>query len=86
MEEEKEKFRFQVGQVIRAIRKENNHSQAKVASLLGKDQGQISRIERGMEDIRISEVNQFCDYFGIAFADFAHKLKRSPTVYRSPSH
>ncbi len=70
-------FKAKTGKVLRIVRKKNNLSQEKVASLLEKDQSQISRIERGLDDIRFSEVNTLCNHFKISLFDFVAEVKYS---------
>ncbi len=70
-----DEFGLRVGMVIRSIREANRDPQVKVASLLGKDQSQISRIERGLEDIRFGEINKLCHYFGISMVDFVARVE-----------
>ena len=68
-------FKTKVGKVLKCVREKNNWPQTKVASLLGKDQSQISRIERGLEDIRFSEVNRFCTHFNVSLVDIVAEIK-----------
>ncbi len=63
--------------MLRTIREKSKQSQESVASLLGKDQSQISRIERGLEEIRFSEINKVCEYFNVGLVDFVAKIKYS---------
>ena len=68
-------FKIKTGKVLRSIREKNKQPQKKVAALLGKDQGQISRIERGLEDMRFSEVDKFCRHFNASFLDLVAEVK-----------
>ncbi len=72
-----EEFRIKAGKIFKSIREEHKTSQTKVGALLGKDQSQISRIERGLEDIRFSEVNKFCQHFGVSIVEFIAEVEYS---------
>ena len=68
-------FKIRAGKVFKSIRNKNKLSQKNVASMLGKDQSQISRIERGLEDIRFSEVDKFCKHCNVSLLDLVAKIK-----------
>ena len=68
-------FKIKTGKVLKSIRIKNKQSQKKVATLLGKDQVQISLIERGLEDMQLSEVDKFCKHFNVGLLDFVAKVK-----------
>ena len=68
-------FGIRVGSVLRSMREASKAPQAKIAFLLGKDQSQISRIERGLEDIRFGDINKLCRYFGVSMVDFVARVK-----------
>ena len=68
-------FKIKAGKVLREIREENNKPQTEIAALLGKDQSQISRIERGLEEIRLSEVSKICRYFNLDLVSVAAKIE-----------
>ena len=68
-------FKIKAGKVLREIREGNNKPQTEIAALLGKDQSQISRIERGKEDIRFAEVDKLCGHFGVSMVDVVAQIK-----------
>ncbi len=70
-------FKIKTGKTLKAIREKNHQSQRIVAYLLGKDQSQISRIERGLEDIRFSEFDKFCRHFDVSPLDVIAEIKHS---------
>ena len=67
-------FRIRAGKVFKSIREKYKQSQKDVASALKKDQGQISRIERGLEEMRFSEVDKFCKHFNVSFLDLVARI------------
>ena len=73
--DEDDLFKIKAGEVFKSIRIKNKQSQKKVASALGKDQTQISRIERGYEDMRFSEVNKLCRHFDYSFLELVAEVK-----------
>ena len=68
-------FKIKIGKILREIRLENNKSQAKIAALLGKDQSQISLIERGLQDIKLSEVKKICRHFNLDLVAVVAKIE-----------
>ncbi len=70
-------FKIKTGKTLKAIREKNHQSQRIVAYLLGKDQSQISRIERGLEDIRFSEFDKLCRHFNVSPLDVIAQIKHS---------
>ncbi len=72
---EADPFKFKTGRLLRSLREKHGIPQTRLASFLGKDQGQISRIERGLEDIRFAEINKLCHYFDISIVDFVAQIE-----------
>ncbi len=68
-------FRSKTGRLLRSLREKHRIPQAKLANFLDKDQSQISRIERGLEDLRFAEVSKLCHYFGISMVDFVAQVE-----------
>ena len=50
----------EVGQRLKQLREEHSYSQTQVAEYLGIDQSNLSKIERGERNFKLSSLNKLC--------------------------
>ena len=54
---------------LKKLRKKNNLSQEKLASILKITAGAVGNYERGERDISVTELNKLADLFGVELSD-----------------
>ncbi len=53
----------EIAQIIKEIRKENKLTQSELASILGISQANLSKIEAGERELKVSQWLKLCEYF-----------------------
>ena len=59
-----------IGQQLRSLRKQKGMSQAKVARVLGMSRATYIGMEKGVRDLKVSEVVKLCSLFGVSVDSF----------------
>jgi transcriptional regulator with XRE-family HTH domain len=62
--------RPEIGQRIRAVRTSKNWTQERMANYLGCSRRRVNRVERGLTDFTIFELELLAQVFEVSLADF----------------
>ncbi len=60
---------MQINQIIKALREDNDKTQAEIAELLNTSQGYYSKYELGKREIPTHHIKTLCLYYGVS-ADY----------------
>lgn len=65
-----------IGQKLKAVRKDNQQTQAGMAEILGLERTSVTNIERGKQRPGIHVLYRCCEYFEIPIAEFLPSIER----------
>ena len=65
--------RPEIGQRIRAVRSSKNWTQERTANYLGCSRRRVNRVERGLTDFTIFELELLAQVFEVSLADFLRR-------------
>lgn len=65
-----------IGQKLKAVRKNNQQTQAGMAEILGLERTSVTNIERGKQRPGIHVLYRCCEYFEIPIAEFLPSIER----------
>ena len=69
-------FKIELGARVRKIRKEHKMTQTEFGDAIGIAFYQISRYERGIDEMSVYVAMQICNRFNVAIEDFLHGLNK----------
>lgn len=68
-------FDVQLGQLLARLRERSSVSQESLARVLGRDQPQVSRVERGVRRVAVQDLLQWLEALGFTLSDVAAELE-----------
>ena len=71
-----------IGRELKAMRTDENLTQARVAGKLGKPQSYVSKLESGERSLRLSEVYDYAAALGIPLDAFTRRVEACIKDYR----
>ena len=71
-----------IGRELKAMRTDENLTQARVAGKLGKPQSYVSKLESGERSLRLSEVYDYAAALGIPLDDLTRRVEVCVKDYR----
>ena len=68
-------FDVHLGQLLARLREQSGASQESLGRVMGRDQPQVSRIERGVRRVAVQDLLQWLDALGLDLSDIAGELE-----------